>query len=55
MRFESKKDQNEEKMKKHVFCNSKKRIFITALLWLVSWLCISKMICRAQEGALITF
>ncbi len=33
--------------KKNVFCNSKKRIFFTALVWLLLWLCVSKMICRA--------
>jgi len=27
----------------------------TALFWLVLWLCISKTICRAQEGTPITF
>ncbi len=35
------------KMKKNTFCNSKKRIFFIALFWLLIWLCISKMICRA--------
>jgi hypothetical protein len=34
--------ENEENM----FYNSKKRIFFTALLWPVLWLCFSKMICR---------
>jgi hypothetical protein len=42
-------------MKKTVFCNSKKCIFFTAIFWLVFWFCISKMICRAWEGAPITF
>jgi hypothetical protein len=29
------------------FYNLKKRIFFTALFWLVVWLCISRTICRA--------
>jgi hypothetical protein len=33
--------------KKNAFFNLKKRIFFTALFWLLLWLCISKMICRA--------
>jgi hypothetical protein len=35
------------KMKKNVFCNTKKRILFTALFWLLLWHCISKMICAA--------
>jgi Na+-transporting methylmalonyl-CoA/oxaloacetate decarboxylase beta subunit len=31
------------KMKKKTYCNSKKRIFFTALFWLLLWLCISKV------------
>jgi hypothetical protein len=42
-------------MKKNVFCNSKNGFFFTALFRLLIWLCISKMICNAQEGAPITF
>jgi len=38
MKFKSKKGQNEENEKKKQFCNSKKRIFFTALFWLVIWL-----------------
>jgi hypothetical protein len=33
----------------------KKHTFFTVLFWLVDWLCISKMICKAWEDALITF
>ncbi len=44
-----------KKNEKNVFCNSKKRIFFTALFWLVLCLCILKMICKASEGAPITF
>jgi hypothetical protein len=36
---------NEKKKKE--FCNSKKRIFFTALYCLLLQLCISKMICKA--------
>jgi hypothetical protein len=34
---------------------TQKRIFFTILFWLVLWLCISKMIFIACEGAAITF
>jgi hypothetical protein len=37
--------------KKTRFAIRKKRIFFIALLWLLLWLCISKMIFRACEGA----
>jgi hypothetical protein len=35
------------KMKKTAFYDLKKRIFFTALCWLLLWLCISKMIWEA--------
>ncbi len=41
--------------KKTAFCNSKSCSFFTALFWLLFWLCSSKMICRAWEGAPVTF
>ncbi len=53
--FESKKSQNEKKRKKKQFCNSKKRSFFTAIFWLVFWLSISKVICKAWEGDPKTF
>jgi hypothetical protein len=36
-----------KKNEKNLFCNSKKRIFLIALFWLLLWLRISKMICKA--------
>jgi hypothetical protein len=33
--------------KKHVLQFEKKHIFFTALFWLLLWLCILKMICKA--------
>ncbi len=45
----------EVKMKKNSYCNLKKCTFFTALFWLVFWPCILKMICKAWEGAPITF
>jgi len=47
MRFENKKMKNEKKREKNTFYNSKKHIYFTALFWLVLWLCIAKMICKA--------
>ncbi len=49
-RWRSRKGQNEEKWKKkkNAFCNSKKCIFFTALVWLL--LGISKIIFKAWEG-----
>jgi len=44
-----------KKKKKNSFAIQKKRIFFTALFGLIFWLCISKMICRAREGAHKTF
>jgi hypothetical protein len=48
MRFESRRGQNEKKKRKqNAIYNSQKHIFFTARVWLVLWLCISKMICKA--------
>jgi hypothetical protein len=58
MRFENKRDNffyNKKQKQKNMICNLKKPIFFIALLWLVLWLSISKMFCRALEGASITF
>jgi len=44
-----------KKKEKNTICNLKKRIFFTAIFWLLLWLCISKMICKAWEGAPTTF
>jgi hypothetical protein len=44
-----------KKNEKNAFHNLKKRIFLTAVCWLLLRLCILKMICRAWEGAPITF
>ncbi len=40
---------------RNAFDNLKKRIFLTAVFWLLLWLCISKMIRRTCKGAPITF
>lgn len=40
--------------KKTTFCNLKNCIFFPALFWLLLWLCISKMICKAWKGASIS-
>jgi hypothetical protein len=40
--FKTKKNE-----KKKAFCNLKKRIFFTALFWLLLWVCIAKMISKA--------
>jgi hypothetical protein len=41
-------------MKKNSFCNLQKRFFY-CFLFTAFWRCILKMICKASEGAPITF
>jgi len=51
MGFESKRGQNE---KKHIL-QFEKMYLLYYFFWLVLWLCVSKVICRPQEGVPITF
>jgi hypothetical protein len=44
-----------KKNEKKSILQLKKHIFLTALFWLLLWLCISKMICTPGEGTPITF
>ncbi len=48
-----------KKNEKNMFCNSKQRIFFTALFGLVLWLCslkmMCRMMCRACQGSPISF
>jgi hypothetical protein len=43
------------KKKKLVLQFEKNVLFFTTLIWLLLWLCISKMICRAWGGGSIAF
>jgi hypothetical protein len=44
-----------KKNEKYLFCNLKKRFFFYCSFLVAPWLCISKMICKAWEGAFIIF